>query len=214
MKLVKIPISQLKHMQSLGFIELTPYVHKNPLVRWIFWKRLKTILNFAVNEKAKRVLDFGAGSGIFMLSLAKYYKEVHSLDLNTKALEYLKKRYRLNNVKIANGNMNNQLPYRHEFFDIVIAADVLEHFKDSSKIQEEFKRVLKKNGCLIVSGPTENFIYQLARKYLYRRKKPADHYTNVDDVLKKSAKLFKIEKVKVLPFVFIPGFKIYKARKI
>lgn len=211
MNLLKIPIDVLKEMKSLGFIELTPYIHKNPIIRWLFWKRLYVALNLA--EKKEKVLDFGAGSGIFMLSLAKNFKKVYSLDLDTRSLEYVKKRYKLKNVKIIKGATTG-LPFKDEFFDIIFATDVLEHFRNSEKIQNEFKRVLKKNGCLIASGPTENLIYRLAREFMYRRKKPIDHYTNVEDIIKKSGKIFKIEKIKILPFSLIPGFKIYRARKL
>lgn len=210
MKLIKIPISQLKSMNQKGFIEITPYIHNNPLVRWIFWKRLKTVLS--LTKPAKTVLDFGSGSGIFLPSLAKNFDEVYSIDLNTESLNYIKKLYGLENVRILK-SQGETLPFKDDFFDIVFATDVLEHFKDSTFIQKEFRRVLKKDGYLIVSGPTENSLYRLARKFMYKRKKPLDHYTDVGDVIKKTLKFFKISKLKILPFRFIPGFKVYKAVK-
>lgn len=217
MKLVKIPIPELKEMEGKNFIELRPYVHKNPIVRWLFWRRLKTVLNLAetctCNKNCEKVLDFGAGSGIFMPTLSKNFKSVYSLDRNTDSLKYVKQKYKLENVTISN-SPGETLPYNDNFFDLIIAADVLEHFQDSRKIQEEFLRVLKKGGCLIVSGPTENFLYRLARKFIYRYKKPADHYSDVEKIIKISSRLFRIEKVKTLPVFFIPGFKIYRAKKM
>ena len=127
MKIFKIPINILKDMNSRGFIEITPYIHKNLLVRWLFWKRLKTALSLA--EKAERVLDFGAGSGIFMPTLSKNFPEVYSLDLDTRALNYVKDKFKLENVKIVQGEKVG-LPFKDEFFDIVFATDVLEHFKE------------------------------------------------------------------------------------
>ncbi|MEK6906444.1 MAG: class I SAM-dependent methyltransferase [Nanoarchaeota archaeon] len=212
MKLIKIPISEMKNMKKRGFPELTPYTHSNPLVRWLFWKRIKIVLG--LTSPAKRVLDFGAGSGILMPSLSKNFREVYSLDLDTTSLKYLKKKNNFNNVKIIKGNKNNKLPFKKDFFDIIFAADVLEHFKESLEIQKEFKRVLKKGGYLVVSGPTENILYEIGRKILYWRKKPSDHYTNVKEVMKKSSELFKIERVKTIPSHIIPAFKIYRAKKV
>ena len=211
---MKIPLFEIMEMKKYGFKELKPYVHNNPLVRWLFWKRLETMLNFTKPVKnVEKVLDFGAGSGIFLPTLSKNFSKVYALDLDTKPLNHIKKKYNFKNLTITKVK-GEKLPYKNNFFDIIFAADVLEHFKDSYNLQKEFKRVLKKRGYLIVSGPTENFLYHLARKYLYKYKKPLDHYTNVYEIIKKSSKLFKIEKSKILPCIFIPGFKIYRAKKI
>ena len=147
-----------------------------------------------------------------MPSLARNFKEVHSIDLDTRALKYVKDSFHLNNVNIAEST-SEKLPYPDEYFDLIFAADVLEHFRNSFNIQKEFKRVLKKNGYLIISGPTENLLYQLARKFLYKRKKPKDHFTDVFQVMDNSKKLFKIDKIETLPIRAIPGFKIYLAKK-
>lgn len=210
MEFVKIPLDDLKYMKLKGFKELIPYTHKNPLVRWVFWKRLEVMLNLA--NQSKRVLDFGAGSGVFMPSLSKNFEEVYCLDSKTDALDYVKKKYQLNNVKIIK-NEGSKLPFKNDFFDIIFAADVLEHFRDSTKIQREFRRVLKINGCLIVSGPTENFIYKLSRKIIFGYRKPVDHYTNIKEVIEKSTELFKMERMKIIPLWIIPGFEIFRARK-
>lgn len=214
--LVKISDEDLKKMKAINCREVGDYCHKNPLIKWLFWRRLETMLRMTKNvEDVKRVLDFGAGSGILMPTLAENFAEVYSLDLDTSSLEYVKKLCQLKNVNVIKGKQNDdRLPFPDNFFDIIFAADVLEHFKDSSKIQEEFKRVLKKGGDLIISGPTENFLYRLARKYVYKQKKPKDHYTDVYDVMKKTSRVLKIGKRKIIPCIFIPGFKIYKAKKI
>ncbi|MDD5012025.1 MAG: glycosyltransferase [Candidatus Nanoarchaeia archaeon] len=214
MKINKIPDGNLRKMKDMKFREVGDYCHKNPLIKWLFWKRLKTMLKMAEGiNGVKRVLDFGAGSGIFMPTLAKNFPEVYSLDLEVSSIEYVKELYRLKNVNIITGDDSNRLPFKDDFFDVIFAADVLEHFKDSYYIQEEFKRVLRKGGCLVVSGPTENIFYRLARKYVYKQKKPEDHYTDVYDVMKKTSRFLKIEKKKTLPCLLIPGFKIYKAKK-
>ncbi len=211
MEIEKIPLKILNEMNSKGFIEITPYIHHNLLVRWIFWRRLKTMISLA--KQKKRVLDFGAGSGIFMPTLAKNFSEVYSADINTKSLNYLKKHYNYKNVKIINLKKSS-LSFKDEFFDIIFAADVLEHVKNLEVVLKELKRILKKNGLLIVSGPTENQLYKLARKIIYKKKQDSKHYRNIDDIIKESSRHFKIEKIKVIPNKLIQGFKIYKSKKI
>jgi len=223
MRLRKIPMETLKEMESKGFYELMPYTHKNPLVRWIFWKRLESMLNMA--PRGKRVLDFGSGSGVLLPSLSKNFEEVFAQDLEIGALEYVRNKYNLENVKIVKANegvkegdkrvtVNRvELPYEDNFFDIVFAADVLEHFSDPEQIQKEFRRVLKKDGYLIVSGPTENLIYKISRRLIFWYwKKKEDHFLTVDDLMKISEKVFSVDRRKSLPNSLITGFKVYRAR--
>jgi ubiquinone/menaquinone biosynthesis C-methylase UbiE len=207
-------LSKLKTLQSKGVKELQYYTHSNPLVRWVFTNRLKAMANLTdSNTYDKVALDYGAGSGLFTLALSKNFKEVHSIDINTNPLEIIKKDFNLQNVKISKSSENPILNYPDNYFDAIYAADVLEHFPDSLEIQKEFKRVLKPFGTLIISGPTENSIYHLARRLLYWNHSPADHHTNIASILLKSKSIFNIEKVITLPSQFIPGFKVYKARK-
>lgn len=162
---------------------------------------------------AERVLDFGAGSGIFMRSLSKNFSEAYCIDLRTQPLEYVKKRFNLTNVTITK-SCGATLPYEDDFFDIVFAADVLEHFVSRTEILKEFKRVLKPDGYLIISGPTENFLYVLARRLIFWFwQKKLDHFTDIKGIMKETSELFAIEKVKILPSPLIPGFKVFNAKR-
>ncbi|MEK6883049.1 MAG: methyltransferase domain-containing protein, partial [Nanoarchaeota archaeon] len=107
MKFLKVPLNELKHMKKLRLDNGVPsdnahydtivaYIHPNPLIRWVFWKRLEVMLN--MSKKAERVLDFGSGSGVFLYSLAKNFKEVYGLDVATKSMDYIKKRFNLKNL--------------------------------------------------------------------------------------------------------------------
>ena len=219
MKFLKVPLNELKHMKKLRLDNGVPsdnahydtivaYIHPNPLIRWVFWKRLEVMLN--MSKKAERVLDFGSGSGVFLYSLAKNFKEVYGLDVATKSMDYIKKRFNLKNLKIIK-NEGEKLPFKDNYFDIVYAADVLEHIDNSDTIYKELKRIIKPNGQLIVSGPTENIIYWLAKKIIFRRKSASEHYDNIEDVMKKSEKFFKTDKKKTIPSRIIAGFKIFSA---
>lgn len=214
-KIKKISINELRNMKLMGFKELIPYTHVNPLVRYVFWKRLEKMLELAEKENKSRVLDFGAGSGIFMPSLSNEFKNVNCIDLKLESLNYVKNKFNLKNIEINKAKKDSvKLPYPDNFFDVIFAPDVLEHFRNSSQIQKEFKRVLKKGGVLIVSGPTENLIYRLCRRIFFRYKKPKDHYTDIYKIKDISNKLFSIERKIIIPFRFFPGFVLYRARKI
>lgn len=219
MKFIKVPLDELRAMKKAGLDKCVPtdsphydtlvaYTHPNHLVRWIFWKRFKTMLSLC--KPANRVLDFGSGAGIFLRSLSKNFQEVYSLDIETKSIEHIKKKFNLKNVRVIKSE-SIKLPFEDGFFDIIFAADVLEHIKKAKEVQEEFSRILKKGGYLIVSGPTENMIYDLTRKIIFRRKNASEHYYDIESIMKQTSNYFKIDKVRVIPSRLFPGFKIYRA---
>ena len=47
-----------------------------------------------------------------------------------------------------------KLPYANETFDVVYSSHVLEHVIDETKSLAEMRRVLKKDGTLIIGMPT------------------------------------------------------------
>jgi 2-polyprenyl-3-methyl-5-hydroxy-6-metoxy-1,4-benzoquinol methylase len=46
------------------------YTHWNPLIRWLFWKRLDVAVDLAGLRPGIRVLDFGVGTGVLARTLA------------------------------------------------------------------------------------------------------------------------------------------------
>jgi len=55
-------------------------------------------------------------------------------------------------------DLNKKLPFADEEFDTVILSDVLEHIMHPKKLLEEIRRILKKDGKLLMNVP---FYYQI-----------------------------------------------------
>jgi len=106
---------------------------------------LKKITNWNKNEV---VLDAGCGSGRFIRLLSPFVKEMHGIDISGEALK-IAKNFKIKNAIIKKGSIL-KIPYRDNFFDKVICIDVIEHVKDDKKALEEMKRVVKRNGEVIV----------------------------------------------------------------
>ncbi|HYT32639.1 MAG TPA: methyltransferase domain-containing protein, partial [Thermoanaerobaculia bacterium] len=51
-----------------------------------------------------------------------------------------------------------------ETFDTIVCLDVLEHVDSLPEVVAEFVRLLKPDGRLIVSGPTESILYRAGRR--------------------------------------------------
>lgn len=150
-------------LDEIGF---PAYSHANPIISWLFWKRLHTVIDYIeLRAPFQRVLDFGCGSGVMLPFLAGMSRDVVAADIDLLPLEYMSSHIALApNVEIqdASAIALSQLPERS--FDLILALDVLEHVKDLSQTLAQLLRLLKAGGQLIISGPTENVLYRFGRK--------------------------------------------------
>jgi len=123
-----------------------------------FAKRAEIIFKIIEKYKPKIILDAGCGRGFYLygISLYKFATEIHGIDINEKYLKIAKNINQDKRVKIKKGTIY-KLPYKKNFFDLVICSEVLEHLKDDKKAIKELHRVLKPNGKLIITVPNINF---------------------------------------------------------
>ena len=168
-----------------AFQERNIYIHPNPVARDIFWQRLEKIENqmrriYREEIAGKTALDFGGGSGVFAKALSALFQKIDIVDLDTSAAENIKRHFDLGNVRIMRKDVR-ELPGT-EKYDAVIAADVLEHFKDLHTPVGIIKKLLRQNGFLFTSLPTENALYRIARR-IVKKTKPLDHYHASRDVI-------------------------------
>jgi ubiquinone/menaquinone biosynthesis C-methylase UbiE len=98
--------------------------------------------------KGKKVLDLGCGTGRHTIILKKRGAKVWGLDLSPKMLEIAKSEIKGVDFKV--GTVYN-LPYKSNFFDIVMSGLVVGYFEDIDKAFKEIHRVLKKNGIFVFS---------------------------------------------------------------
>ena len=158
------------------------YAHPLFIARDIFWQRLERVYDFLIKStnKTDKVLDFGGGSGVFCKVLSEFYNNITVIDLDTEDAEKTIEYYGLGNVECICSDINK---YKSTIkYDVVIATDVLEHFKDLSEPLIFFRRFLASNGLLVVTLPTENKLYEFGR-ILINKKKPIDHYHRSKDVI-------------------------------
>lgn len=218
MKVHRISKNSLKKIHSGSEKIPVLYFHHNPIARHVFYQRLEKILELATENYRsydKKVCDFGGGGGVFLPTLSENFNKVFIMDLETTEAEKLVKKYHLKNVFISKGNaLYNNFP--ENYFDIIIAADVLEHFKKPGKAIKEIYRLLNHDGVLIVSVPTENFLYRIGR-LIIGLKKPKDHYHNAKEIENLLIKgFFTVTKKRFLPFYFsfLSLFNILKLKKM
>jgi len=149
-----------KHTVSMYFEELIEAVKKPA----IFQVELKEILDKYAKENVE-IIEVGCETGISSLILSEKFNKT-LLDLNPDALELAKKLFKEFNQKanFVEADMF-QMPFDDEKFDIVFNAGVIEHFKKKEVIAalKEYKRILKKDGVMIIGFPNYRSIpYQSA----------------------------------------------------
>jgi len=179
---VRISPAELEQLKLDAGHEGTPpqYSHPNFFVRELIWRRLDHLMGLSCAGQRDRVLDFGGGNGVLAPTLSKLYREVVCVDLQPQMLRRVVDQHRLTNVTIRAEELS-AAALDAESFDTVIAADVLEHIPNFVPIVQELRRVLKPGGEFLVSAPSENLLYAVAR-VLFGYEKPTDHYHDANTI--------------------------------
>jgi len=110
-----------------------------------------------------KILDIGAGSGDLKGFLPRNI-EFHGVDIYPKGT----------GIKKVDVN-EEKLPFKSGFFDYVVAAEVLEHLSNPGTCLKEIRRVLKKNGKLLVTVPNAYNFYHLIRAFFNRYSNTWEH---------------------------------------
>jgi len=116
-------------------------------------------------EQHHKILELGAGTGVYSLYYAERGNEVLATDLTPKHVEIIKQKlYETNNnvnlsAEIANATDLSQ--YESESFDVVTCLGPMYHLTDEDdrkKCIQESLRVLRKGGLLAVAYINKHFI--------------------------------------------------------
>src|SRR5258708_2632634 len=110
---------------------------------WVESFRSKLNIPFSQDKK---ILDVACG--VSMLGKT-FSNDVFGFDVNKEAVKVAQK----NGIKAKIGNVERKWQYPDNFFDIVIASHIIEHVVNPDHLILEAKRVLKKNGLLIIATP-------------------------------------------------------------
>jgi 2-polyprenyl-3-methyl-5-hydroxy-6-metoxy-1,4-benzoquinol methylase len=189
------------------------YSHKNPIINWLFWQRLRKVMEHVENSQCENILDFGCGSGVMLPFLSSISKRVIAMDVDLLPIQSVQKYIPLaNNIQIKDATKINISDLPKNSFDLIIALDVLEHVSDLPKTLSDLFSLLKSNGQLIVSGPTENILYQIGRKIAGPEYSGAYHERGIAEIKNEIRKTAKIQHIATL-YQPIPLFEIFSATK-
>ncbi|MBU2213230.1 class I SAM-dependent methyltransferase [Patescibacteria group bacterium] len=189
----------------------------NPVISWIEHKRLSVILRELASQPQHKILDVGCGDGVIMKMIQ--CGERTGIDLSCTMLDRARSRVSLGADFI---QMDAEhMTFSDNSFDRICCSEVLEHVLHPQQVLSEIWRVVKPDGIVVVSIPNERLI-RLCKKFVHvlhlrlllslsDEQKIAPlynpwHLHNMSRslFLQWSKKLFKCEKILLIPLTILP----------
>ncbi len=203
--------SEQGRLDEAGF---PAYSHRNPFINYLFWQRLHKVMNYVeTSAPYEHILDFGCGSGVMLPFLSGISKQVTAFDVDLIPLQRVQKYIPLaENVKVLDAAQTrlNDLPAQS--FNLVIALDVLEHVKNLAETVRQIFTLLKPGGRLVVSGPTENILYQIGRKLAGPEYSGAYHERGIAEIKADIARIASIQPIATL-YPILPLFEVFSVMR-
>lgn len=116
------------------------------------WNALKSILKSEIKD-GYVILDIGSYDGFISYNLKKFFPnlKITIVDIDKVGLN-LAKEQGLNTLCAS----AFELPVEDNQVEVVLCLDLIEHVKEDNKVIKEISRVLKQNGKVILTTPSQN----------------------------------------------------------
>ena len=130
----------------------------NDLIQWNHNKAIKFLNKKFKNRTSIKLLDIGCFNGFFVKKMIHEGYNAFGIDSNIKSLDYGIQKYKLNK-RIFNKKVE-ELIIENEKYNIITMFEVLEHLEYPKDFLLNLKKILEKNGILIISTPNNNMVWR------------------------------------------------------
>lgn len=114
--------------------------------------------------RGKDVLDIASGEGYGSNIMAQFAKNVIGVDIDEKSVLASKNKYTKKNLNFFVGSALS-IPLESSSVDVVVSFETIEHLDQHEEMLHEIKRVLRKDGVLLMSSPDKRY-YSDLRNYI------------------------------------------------
>jgi len=198
--------------KTLSEAAFPAYTNRNPLISFLFWHRVRKVMSYLGSTmRFERAMDFGCGGGVMLPFLSQISRSVIAVDIDLSPLKKMESYVTFpDNIEIHYTHQIKSGDFAHSF-DVILALDVLEHVEDLDNTLANLCQLLAPKGQIIISGPTENFAYQIGRKIAGSDYSGEYHVRNIYDIREILAAYAEVSTIATL-FYPVPLFKIYCGR--
>ena len=188
----------------------------------MYFGRIKNIVKtFAgFNRGFSRVLDIGGGLGLFSMNFKLNFPTSKIIILDKSKHEGIKEILtKFPTLKITDyvqEDIQNKTSFEKNSLDLIFALDILEHVENPSIAIDEILRILKENGLLFISVPTESVLLKLVRRLIGTIKniQVNPHWLGMVSSEKEFFKILQQKNIKIIlkrkyPFQFLPRLFSY-----
>lgn len=114
-----------------------------------WWNDLRFISQYL--KRDHKVLDFGCGNGRLLQFLQTSNENYWGIDISEKLIGIARNKYPENHFKVI--EKETEIPFSDNYFDNIFSIAVFHHFNPEmmEKTLQEFNRILKKDGVLILT---------------------------------------------------------------
>ncbi|TZF86199.1 class I SAM-dependent methyltransferase (plasmid) [Pedobacter sp. BS3] len=111
----------------------------------------------------KTILDIACGEGYGSHLLSNTAAYVYGIDIDKPTIDKATIKYRKENLSFKQGTTSD-IPLDDNSVDIIVSFETIEHHDEHQLMMREFKRVLRKDGLVIISTP-DKLNYSDKRNY-------------------------------------------------
>ena len=138
---------------------------------YLIWNRFKYVLSpqFDIYDVIKKVvrnkvadIGFGTGFGTHLLNVNA--KEVYGYEIDENAIQFAKAVFPFRNLHYEYGDIVKGISGQE--FNYIVMIDVLEHIKDEKSALENVKKMMAKDGTLILSTPNRLSRYRKGESHV------------------------------------------------
>ncbi|MCG2736012.1 MAG: class I SAM-dependent methyltransferase [Candidatus Methanoperedenaceae archaeon] len=114
--------------------------------------------------RPSKILDIGYAKGFLVEGFQNFGVDAYGVDISEYAISCSHPNIK-EKVFVLDAE-KEELPFKNDYFDLVVMTEVIEHINNFDLIIKEIKRVLKKEGFIYLTAPT---------KKLFQKEKDITH---------------------------------------